>query len=375
MLTKTYGSTFLFKFFNKFFMSVLTTTSSKPISIFYNEVTDLGKIERIVQVLSDYSISVAPQKSDNNFVDVLQKETDVSSIAIFACKADNLNSISTLLKEQHAIDIIILGLETFPINEFAEGSNFYLDATTLPEDLVCQWLSKKISFYQSFAEISSTIYSRAMHWSENNFSTDLLLAKDELFDAISWLEHSVESKKDLRDLNLKIDYIAASRQKHYIYADAYLHCGNFFQNIGNPILHNLRDRGLEVIAGNFISPKVYEHKFNEQEIKRSHTFIFVYSPNSSQNNDCKRALSYARSLNKRIITLIAPNMKDYQLPPEIDKENVVYIPDDWMYHNDFVQVIQDKISNNHDYLVAHTKYVIESFSWIKHKKNYNLVIY
>ena len=355
-------------------MSVLTTTSSKPISIFYNEVTDLGKIERIVQVLSDYSISVAPQKSDNNFVDVLQKETDVSSIAIFACKADNLNSISTLLKEQHAIDIIILGLETFPINEFAEGSNFYLDATTLPEDLVCQWLSKKISFYQSFAEISSTIYSRAMHWSENNFSTDLLLAKDELFDAISWLEHSVESKKDLRDLNLKIDYIAASRQKHYIYADAYLHCGNFFQNIGNPILHNLRDRGLEVIAGNFISPKVYEHKFNEQEIKRSHTFIFVYSPNSSQNNDCKRALSYARSLNKRIITLIAPNMKDYQLPPEIDKENVVYIPDDWMYHNDFVQVIQDKISNNHDYLVAHTKYVIESFSWIKHKKNYNLAI-
>jgi len=356
-------------------MSVITTTTSKPISIFYNEVTDLGKIERIVQALSGYSIKVELQQSDNYQEDLLQQEAEAPKIAILACKSGDAELIQNLLANKaDSLDLIVLALEPFSKKEFTAEGYFYLDASELPEDLICQWLSRKIFFFKSFADASSTIYSRAMHWSENNYETELLLEQNELFEAIAWLEQSVESQKELRNLTLKIDYIAASRQKHYKYADAYLHCGNFFQHIGNPILHTLRDRGLEVIAGNFISPKVYEHKFNEQEIKRSHTFIFVYSPNSSQHNDCKRALSYARSLNKRIITLMAPGMKDCQLPPEIDKNDVVYIPEDWMYHDDFVKVIEEKIKKDYDYVNAHTQYIIESFDWIKHKKSYKLLI-
>jgi|GEM_PF-6998360 len=354
-------------------MSVLV--ANKPVNIFSSEISDKNRLEKLADLLESFSVQVNIHLNPEAAKNIIQAEQDnTPSILIFAYR----NSDAALLEEIIATkdaktNIIVLRLDSGEFN-FSTESFFHIEAGFLPEDLLSDWLFKKITFLKSFKEVSDSIYSRALHWLENEKDDALLLESNELFDAIHWLEQSVESQKELRDLDLKKNYISVSRQKHYPFADAYMHCGNGFKGIGLPILQVLRETGFEIIAGNYISPKVYEYKFNENEIKRSNNFIFIYSPNSSQQEACKKALSYARSLNKRIITLVTPEMRLYNLPPEVDKSNVVHVPSDWMFNQDFIKNIEEKILLEKDYVQQHTQYIIKALDWIKHKKNYRFLI-
>ncbi|UZR93709.1 WD40 repeat domain-containing protein [Chondrinema litorale] len=349
--------------------------ASSPVNIFYNDSVDYPRLEKIFRGLRSIGIEAELLKvteseiiSDGAVLPI--GDNSASKIIILTFKFNESETIRKFINERaDDVDLIIIRLDDSKF-DIDTKNIFNIDATIFNDELTVKWVCKKVSFLKNYSEISKSLLSRAMHWSENKEDTSLLLEKSELFEYIEWLEQAVEGKKDLNNFKLKQEFLSVSREHHLPLADAYLHCGINNPGVSSNIIQFLRDGGYEIISGNYISPKTQNKTFNDHDIRRSKNIIFIYSAQSTTNSECQRIVSYAMSMNKRIITLISPEMKNQPIPPQLDAENVVKIPTDWMFHQDFAKQIEEKLLRDQDYVEKHTKFLIKSLVWVKHKKIY-----
>ena len=350
--------------------------ASKAVNILYSDSVDYPRLEKIFKGLQNLGIeadlrefNVSEVTSGNSFIQLEDKD-NASNITILTYKFNETETIEKLISDKSKVsDLIIIRLDDSKFDVKAENL-FHIDATIFSDELTVKWVCKKVSFLQNFSETSRNLLSRALHWSENKHDVSLILDKEELFEYVEWLEQTIEGNKQLNNLSLKQEYVAFSREYHYPLSNAYLHCGGNNPGVAANILQWLRSSGYEVISGNFISPNGDNQKFNDYDIRRSKNFLFIYSSKSNQNNECKRVVSYAMSMNKRIITLISPEMKNQALLPQLDKNNVVQIPTDWMFHQEFIKQVEEKLNVEDEYVEKHTRYLVKSLIWIEHKKNY-----
>ena len=348
--------------------------ASKAVNILYSDSVDYPRLEKIFKGLQNLGIeadlrefNVSEVTSGNSFIQLEDKD-NASNITILTYKFNETETIEKLISDKSKVsDLIIIRLDDSKFDVKAENL-FHIDATIFSDELTVKWVCKKVSFLQNFSETSRNLLSRALHWSENKHDVSLILDKEELFEYVEWLEQTIEGNKQLNNLSLKQEYVAFSREYHYPLSNAYLHCGGNNPGVAANILQWLRSSGYEVISGNFISPNGDNQKFNDYDIRRSKNFLFIYSSKSNQNNECKRVVSYAMSMNKRIITLISPEMKNQALLPQLDKNNVVQIPTDWMFHQEFIKQVEEKLNVEDEYVEKHTRYLVKSLIWIEHKK-------
>ncbi|NEQ98296.1 MAG: TIR domain-containing protein [Cyanothece sp. SIO2G6] len=146
---------------------------------------------------------------------------------------------------------------------------------------------------------------KALHWSRHQCAEDELLQGKDFVDAVAWLETGKQTQTDAPPTRLHEKFIAASKEKNRFF-DGFISYGRPDSLEFATQLHAaLGDAGFNVWFDKMDIPFGVDFQAQiDDGIERSHNFIFLISPHSTQSVYCRKEIELAVKLNKRIIPLM-----------------------------------------------------------------------
>ncbi|MEB3231505.1 MAG: TIR domain-containing protein, partial [Leptolyngbyaceae bacterium] len=237
---------------------------------------------------------------------------------------------------------------------------------------------------------------KALNWERHQQSEDELLLGKDFVDAEAWLETGKLTQPDALPTRLHEKFIAASQAKNRFF--------DGFISYGRPDSLEFATRLHEALgAAGFniwfdkmdIPPGVDFQAQIDDGIERSHNFIFLISPHSTQSVYCRKEIELAVKLNKRIIPLMhveqitvetwqkrhpAAPLAEWEtykadgrhssynhIHPEIGKINWIFFREGIDSFDQSLNSLTALLHQHERYVQMHTDLLIKSLDWKRHQ--------
>ncbi|MGK7889374.1 MAG: toll/interleukin-1 receptor domain-containing protein, partial [Leptolyngbyaceae cyanobacterium] len=237
---------------------------------------------------------------------------------------------------------------------------------------------------------------KALNWNRHQRSEDELLQGKDFVDAEAWLQTGKQIQTDAPPTRLHERFIAASQEKNRFF-DGFISYGRPDSLEFATRLHEaLGEAGFNVWFDRMDIPFGVDFQAQiDDGIERSHNFIFLISPHSTQSAYCRKEIELALRLNKRIIPLMhveqittetwqqrhpgaplvawetykaAGKHSSYNhIHPEIGKINWIFVREGVDSFDQSFVGLTHLMHQHEPYVQQHTDLLIESLTWKRHQ--------
>ncbi|MGD1805386.1 toll/interleukin-1 receptor domain-containing protein [Dapis sp. BLCC M126] len=238
-------------------------------------------------------------------------------------------------------------------------------------DKLIKELKQEAVYYQQH----KILLVKALKWVEQNRNLNILLRGYNLEKYQSWLELARSRAVNLAT-DLQIEFIAESaKQPPNLALDVFVSYSRADADFARRLNDALQTYGKttcfdqeSIATGTDFQQEIY------RGIEKSDNFLFIISPESVNSPYCADEVEYAKSLNKRFITVLHRKVNTAELHPELAK---VQWLDFNRYGGDFYANFSELVrtlDTDRKYVREHTKISQKALEWEKNGKNVDLLL-
>ncbi len=264
------------------------------------------------------------------------------------------------------IPIQIRGLQFIDLTGDLEKSEYHESIDKLLKELLQDAI---------YYEQHKVLLVKALKWQEQNHNPSILLRGYNLEHYQSWLE--IATSKNLHPPTpLQIEFIAESaKQPPKTAIDVFISYSRADSNFVRKLNEALELQGKftwfdqeSISSGTDFQQEIY------RGIEQSDNFLFVISPNSVNSPYCADEVEYAKSLNKRFVTILYRQVETEQLHPELLKVQWIdFRKHGGYFHANFSELIRT-LDTDREYLREHTKKSYQAREWKQKGKCVDLLL-
>ncbi|NET17624.1 MAG: toll/interleukin-1 receptor domain-containing protein, partial [Okeania sp. SIO1H6] len=238
-------------------------------------------------------------------------------------------------------------------------------------DKLIKELQQEAVYYQQH----KILLVKALKWLQQNRNLSILLRGYNLEKYQSWLELARSRSVNL-PTNLQIEFIAESaKQPPNLALDVFVSYSRADADFARRLNDALQIYGKttwfdqeSIAMGTDFQQEIY------RGIQQSDNFLFIISPDSVNSPYCADEVEYAKSLNKRLVTVLHRKVNPAELHPELAK---VQWLDFNRYERDFYANFSELVRTldiDREYVREHTKMSQKALDWEKNGKNVDLLL-
>jgi len=288
---------------------------------------------------------------------------------------DELARAFSLNKRIIALLIEPTDLKTIPTN-LRELQ--FIDLTVRNDEEYRKNLDKLIKVLQEntvYYEQHKVLLVKALKWQQQKRNSSLLLRGYNLEHYQSWLQ--VARKKALHQpTDLQKEFIAESaKQPPDFVLDVFISYSRADSDFARGLNDALQTQGKttwfdqESIA----TGTDFQAEIN-RGIEQSDNFLFIISPDSVNSPYCAEEVEYARSLNKRLVTVLHRQVSSAELHPELAKVQWLdFNRNKGDFYANFSELMQT-LNVDREYLREHTRKLQMALEWKRANENVDLLL-
>jgi WD40 repeat protein len=111
----------------------------------------------------------------------------------------------------------------------------------------------------------------------------------------------------------------------------------------------------------------------KEGIEQTESVLFVLSPEWIKSGECRKELTYAVEMGKRLFPIVWQPVDPNQVPPELAKINWVYMREGDDFDKAF-QTLCSAMDTDLDWIKAHTRLQVRALEWDKKKRDHSFVL-
>ncbi|NES95885.1 MAG: TIR domain-containing protein [Desertifilum sp. SIO1I2] len=224
-------------------------------------------------------------------------------------------------------------------------------------------------------EAHKVLLTKALKWKRQQENPSILLRGYNLRHAEAWLK-TAQQRTHYLPLPVQVEFITESlRQPPGIALDVFVSYSRTDSDFARRLNDALQIQGKttwfdqeSIASGSDFQQEIY------RGIENSDHFLFIISPNSIQSPYCADEVEYAKSLNKRIVTILHRPVNPADLHPVL--ASVQWI-DFNQYDGDFSANFKELIRTLDTDLVhlhAHTRLLVRAIEWDNKERKESLLL-
>ncbi|NES75604.1 toll/interleukin-1 receptor domain-containing protein, partial [Okeania sp. SIO1H4] len=256
----------------------------------------------------------------------------------------------------------------------AEINNLQFIYFTQSESEGIDKLLKELKSEAIYYQRHKILLVKALKWLEQNRNPSILLRGYNLEQYQSWLELAGNRMANL-PTDLQTEFITESaKQPPNLVLDVFVSYSRADSDFARQLNEALQTQGKTTW---FDQESIATGTDFQQEINRgieqSDNFLFIISPESVNSPYCGNEVEYAKSLNKRFVTVLHRKVDTAKLHPELAK---VQWLDFHRYGGDFYANFSELVrtlDTDREYVREHTKMSHKALEWEKGNKNVDLL--
>ena len=252
----------------------------------------------------------------------------------------------------------------------------FIDLTNEEESLKnLDKLIKELRDNAVYYEQHKVLLVKGLKWQEQNRNASILLRGYNLEHYQSWLEVA-RTKKLHPPTDLQKQFIAESaKQPPDLVLDVFISYSRADSDFARRLNDALQTQGKttwfdqeSIATGTDFAAEI------NRGIEQSDNFLFIISPDSVNSPYCADEVEYARSLNKRFVTVLHRGVNSGELHPELAK---VQWLDFNRYGGDFLGNFSELVrmlDTDREYVREHTKKSQAALEWTQGDKSVDLLL-
>lgn len=340
-------------------------------------------MERIRRDLMRYGVTVWTNKADIKMGSEFQREINAgiegADNLVYLLSSDSLDSqycqqeVTYALKlNKRTISLLIEPMDLDKVPSEIRSLQF-LDLTAFDEEAEYREcfdkLLKNLAEDAAYYEAHKTLLVKALKWCEQNRNFSILLRGYNLDRYQTWLE--VAKGRSLNPpIPLQIEFIEESaKQLPDLALDVFISYSRANADFARTLNEALQTQGKttwfdqeSIATGTDFQQEIYHG------IEQSDNFLFIISPESINSPYCADEVEYAKSLNKRFITVLHREVDSAKLHPELAKVQWLdFNKNRGDFYANFSELVRS-LDSDRDYIRNHTKWSQRALEW-EHKNN------
>ena len=251
----------------------------------------------------------------------------------------------------------------------------FIDLTTESYQETIDKLLKEIQSEVVYYERHKILLVKALKWQQQNRNPSILLRGYNLEQYQSWLE-LCQSRNVNLPTDLQTEFIAESaKQLPNLALDVFVSYSRADADFARRLNDALQTQGKttwfdqeSIATGTDFQQEIY------RGIEQSDNFLFIISPESVNSPYCADEVEYAKSLNKRFVTVLHRKVNPAELHPELAK---VQWLDFHRYGGDFYANFSELVrtlDTDREYVREHTQMSQKALEWQRDNKNIDLLL-
>ncbi|MDJ0554974.1 MAG: TIR domain-containing protein, partial [Microcoleaceae cyanobacterium MO_207.B10] len=236
-------------------------------------------------------------------------------------------------------------------------------------------LIKEIQSEAVYYQRHKVLLVKALKWLSQNRNPSILLRGYNLEKYRSWLELAEKQTVNL-PTDLQREFIAESaKQPPNLVLDVFVSYSRADADFARQLNEALQTQGKttwfdqeSIATGTDFQQEI------SQGIQKSDNFLFIISPDSVNSRYCADEVEYAKSLNKRFVTVLHRKVNTAELHPELAK---VQWLDFNRYEGDFFANFSELVrtlDTDREYVREHTQMSQKALEWQRDNKNTDLLL-
>ncbi|NEO51989.1 MAG: TIR domain-containing protein [Okeania sp. SIO3B5] len=254
-------------------------------------------------------------------------------------------------------------------------SNLQLIDFTASEPEGIDKLLKELKSEAVYYQRHKILLVKALKWLEQNRNPSILLRGYNLEQYQSWLELAGNRTANL-PTDLQTEFITESaKQPPNLVLDVFVSYSRADSDFARQLNDALQTQGKttwfdqeSIATGTDFQQEIY------RGIEQSDNFLFIISPESVNSPYCADEVEYAKSLNKRFVTVLHRKVNPAELHPELAK---VQWLDFNQYGGDFSANFTELVRTlniDREYVREHTKILHKALEWNQRNKTIDLLL-
>ncbi|MGD1702593.1 toll/interleukin-1 receptor domain-containing protein [Dapis sp. BLCC M229] len=235
-------------------------------------------------------------------------------------------------------------------------------------------LIELFSRHQDYVKQHTNILVKALNWEKNQKQTRYLLIGQERQAAEQWLKTKfTEEQPPCIPKDLHCEFICESNKNaNNLMTQVFLAFAEADKSIMEQIGKSLTREGITVWS---YHTDIQTGKIFKQEIERgiagTDNVIYLFSPAAIKSKDCQQELTYALSLNKRIIPLLIFCTDATQIPTEISKLQFI---DFTQSESQGIEKIIKELQQEAIYYQRHKVLLVKALKWLEKNRNPSVLL-
>ena len=228
--------------------------------------------------------------------------------------------------------------------------------------------------HQDYVKQHTNILLKALDWEKNQKQTRYLLIGKKRLEAEEWLKIKfTEEQPPCIPTDLHCEFICESdKNANNLMTQVFLAFAEANKSIMEQIRKSLMREGITVWSSHadIKTGKDFQFEIN-QGIAGADNLIYLLSPEAIKSEYCQQELTYALSLNKRIIPLLISPTDLTEIPPEIS--NLQFI-DLTTSEPEGIDKLLKELKSEAVYYQRHKFLLVKALKWLEQNRNPSILL-
>lgn len=221
--------------------------------------------------------------------------------------------------------------------------------------------------------------AKALSWEQHQKQSGYLLVGNERLKAEAWLKYRFEDKQPpCEPTDLHCEFICESiKNAENLMTQVFLSYADEDRAFMYKVAKTLRREAMTVWTNRTDIKSGAEYgEVIDRGIEQADNIVYLISPASLKSAYCNKELTYARSLNKRIIPLLIEEVDPEQIFPELRTIQFIECPKDQQeskYQAGITKLIQS-LREDAAYYEQHKLVLTKALKWEQQKRNLSILL-